>query len=248
MNWFRKQILIFIRCIFFFSYSFHMISRLSATSPIYESINVNAVAHSDGDPRNKLNKLKRQDAIDDKKRNPDYGRDVRAFLERCIPPPPSEPPPSDEDSETVLSPLEFSSETLEKLNSLYSLYKGNRSICNKNDETADVEYRMPEFNACSSRFLRGSSKAMSMCSSVVSVLTYIQILNLSTFCVNIYQRVCVCVLFFFFSMSKTIVCPFQNTMIMRQERRTSHLIKLLRKIQATNRKKLLHKMTNFTFD
>lgn len=71
-----------------------------------------------------------------------------------------------------MSPLEFSSETLEKLNSLYSLYKGGRSIPNKNDETADVEYRFhPERNDCSSRLLRGSNKA-SMYYSVISVSIY----------------------------------------------------------------------------
>lgn len=133
----------------------------------YETIN------SDRDSYNNRNKLKRQDAIDDRKQNPSYCRDVQAFLERCIPPPPSEAPPSDDDDDETyaLSPLEFSSETLEKLNSLYSLYKGGRPISSKvDDETADVEYRLPKFNACSARSLRGSTKAVC---SLVSVTTSI---------------------------------------------------------------------------
>lgn len=129
-------------------------------SPLYETINFDAVDHSDRRSSNNTNKLKRQNAIDDNRRNTSYCRDARTFLERCIPPPPTEPPPSepnpsDEDAEIVFSPLEFSSETLEKLNSLYSLYKGNRLITNENDETTDVEYRLPDFTNHSSRFLRG---------------------------------------------------------------------------------------------
>lgn len=133
-------------------------------SPLYETINFDAIVHSDRHSSNNTNKLKRQNAIDDNRRNTSYCRDARTFLERCIPPPPIEPPPpSDDDAEIVFSPLEFSSETLEKLNSLYSLYKGNRLITNENDETTDVEYRLPDFTNHSSHFLRGRTP---MCSLV----------------------------------------------------------------------------------
>ncbi|XP_055296903.1 uncharacterized protein LOC129565741 isoform X2 [Sitodiplosis mosellana] len=131
--------------------------HVAGARPIYGSINVDA----DRNSHNKLNKLKTQDAIDDKVQNPSYCRDVKAFLERCIPPPPTDPPPSDDDDESFgLSPLEFSTETLEKLNSLYSLYKGGRPSSKVDDETADVEYRLPRFNGCSTRPLRGSTKAV----------------------------------------------------------------------------------------
>lgn len=130
-------------------------------NPLYETIKFDAIVHSDADQRNKL---KRQDAIDGNVRNSGVCRDVKSFLERCIPPPPMEPPPSDEESEIAFSPLEFSSETLEKLNSLYSLYKDSPPIYNENDNTPDVEYRLPEFNDTSARLLRDSNRAM--CSMV----------------------------------------------------------------------------------
>lgn len=162
LNWFSNR---------FNELWFVLSSSSVGESPIYESINFNAIVHADRHSYNKLNKLKRQDAIDDKIRNPSYCRDVKVFLERCIPPPPTEPPPppSDEDDETIgLSPLEFSSETLEKLNSLYSLYKGSRSIGKVDDETADVEYRLPQFSGRKPRSLQDSTKAVC---SLVSVLT-----------------------------------------------------------------------------
>lgn len=158
---------------FLTNFDFVLSVYIAVTSPIYGTINFDA----DRDSYDKRNKLKRQDAIDDRIRNPSYCRDVKAFLERCIPPPPSEAPPSDDDDDETyaLSPLEFSSETLEKLNSLYSLYKGGRPISSKiDDETADVEYRLPKFNTCSARSLSDNTKTVC---SLVSVTTSISNLN-----------------------------------------------------------------------
>lgn len=109
--------------------------------------------------------LRRPDAIESMKsmeqQNRNNERDIAAFLDRCIPPPPVTSPPHDTDSDTDdPDPVQISSYTLEKLNSLYSLYKMRRSISNEVDELEDVVYRLREFNGCSSRSLRGSSKAM----------------------------------------------------------------------------------------
>lgn len=118
------------------------------------------------------------------KRKQSDGRDVRDFLERCIPPPPvTSPPPaptqdSDSDNtEQVLDddPVQISHRTLMKLNSLYSVYKMRRSDSTETDEadetvetvganetTDDVVLRLHnnKFDKSKSRLFRGSSKAM----------------------------------------------------------------------------------------
>lgn len=160
-------------------------------SPIYESINFDAiiVARTNEAQKIKTATLRRQNAIEStesNKQNRNDERDIRAFLDKCIPPPPVTSPPHDTDSDTDLDPVQISSHTLEKLNSLYSLYKMRRSISNEVDELEDVVYRLREFNGCSSRPLRGSSKAMCSFVSVRSMNTIqydIEIL-LSIFCIN----------------------------------------------------------------
>lgn len=143
----------------------------SGVSPIYESINFDATPapYLRASHQIKANKLRRQDAFDDSaqnERNRGSSRDIRSFFNSCIPPPPAESPPSVKDPDDKHDPVEISSNTLEKLNSLYSAYKLNRSVSNESDELNDVVYRLREFNDFSSRRYRGSSKAMC---SLVSV-------------------------------------------------------------------------------
>lgn len=188
-------------------------------SPIYESIHFDAAAAAaftktiaainsnktattnakNTDPTEPTaHPLQRQNAFDgieggvDRvvKRKQSSERDVRDFLERCIPPPPvTSPPPApltqDSDSDNTVQdldeyPVQISRPTLMKLNSLYSVYKMRRSDCSETDEadgtdetnetTDDVVLRLHnKVDKCKSRLFRGSSKAM--CSFVsVSVL------------------------------------------------------------------------------
>lgn len=155
-------------CVCFFYLSF------LEFSPIYESINFDAAAASAifvGASAKKVqpvNPLERQNAFDsidgvdnEVRRNPSKKRDVRNFLERCIPPPPGTSPPHDTDSDAD-DPVQISHRTLEKLNSLYSLYKLRQSAANEPtiEATDNVVFRSPQFDKCSSRHFRGSSKAM----------------------------------------------------------------------------------------
>lgn len=126
--------------------------------------------------------LQRQNAFDSidgvdrvVKRKQSNERDVRDFLERCIPPPPVTSPPHDTDSDTEFEdlddPVQISHRTLMKLNSLYSVYKMRRSATTDetnetNEMTDDVVLRLHKFDKCSPRLFRGSSKAMC---SLVSV-------------------------------------------------------------------------------
>lgn len=170
-------------------------------SPIYESINFDVAAANriifannnninknqqtitaatDANAKNiqPANPLERQNAFDSidgvdnvVKRKQSTERDVQDFLERCIPPPPVTSPPHDTDSETD-DPVQISHQTLEKLNSLYSLYKWRQSSStSETNETIaapdNVVLRLREFDDCSARLFRGSSKAM--CSLVSNV-------------------------------------------------------------------------------
>lgn len=114
-----------------------------------------------------INKLQRQNAFDDSPiKNRHSSRDIKSFFDSCIPPPPTESPPPAKHTEDKHDPVQITSNTLEKLNSLYSDYKLNRSVSNESDELNDVVYRLRQFKDFSSRRKRGSSKAMC---SLVSV-------------------------------------------------------------------------------
>lgn len=178
-------------------------------SPIYESINFDAAAAyaftkitTTIKPKNTdpieptAHPLQRQNAFDGSeggadrvvKRKQTDKRDVRDFLERCIPPPPvTSPPPAptqdlDSDSDNTEQaldddPVHISHRTLMKLNSLYSVYKMRRSDCSEMEEadrtvktddmTDDVVLRLHnKVDKCKSRLFRGSSKAMCSFASV----------------------------------------------------------------------------------
>lgn len=179
--------------------------------------------------------LQRQNAFDggvDRvvKRKQSDERDVRDFLDRCIPPPPvTSPPPaptldSDSDSdntEQVLDddPVQISHRTLMKLNSLYSVYKMRRSDCTETDEadepletnetTDDVVLRLHnKVDKCKSRLFRGSSKAM--CSFVsVRVVFHRAIFCPCFFAVRfilfLIRLPAFCVFFYIFRMWKMII-------------------------------------------
>lgn len=163
----------------------------SEFSPIYESINFAANTKLFATNKNKaitttttttddtnvkniqpIQPLERQNAFDNSdggdnvvKRKQSNERDVRDFLDRCIPPPPVTSPPHDTDDSETDDPVQISHQTLEKLNSLYSLYKWRRSASNEPNETIEakdnVVLRLRELNEhSSSRQFRGSSKAM----------------------------------------------------------------------------------------
>lgn len=120
-------------------------------------------------PASPLQRQNAFDSIDDGvdrvvKRKPSTERDVRQFLDRCIPPPPVTSPPPDSETEDLDDPVQISHGTLEKLNSLYSLCKMRRSVTSETDElnemADDVLLRLHKSDECSSRLFRGSSKAM----------------------------------------------------------------------------------------
>lgn len=156
-------------------------------SPIYESINFDATAAAayfaivkakNNQPTQAVNPLYRQNAIDSsiedadeaEKRKPPNERDVRNFLDRCIPPPPVISPPheTDSDTENLDDPVQISHHTLERLNSLYSLYKMRRSTgttsigtTDGTDATDEVLFRLSQIDKSpTTRLFRGSSKAM----------------------------------------------------------------------------------------
>lgn len=204
-------------------------------SPIYESINFDAAAAyaftkitTTIKPKNTdpieptAHPLQRQNAFDGSeggadrvvKRKQTDKRDVRDFLERCIPPPPvTSPPPAptqdlDSDSDNTEQaldddPVHISHRTLMKLNSLYSVYKMRRSDCSEMEEadrtvetddmTDDVVLRLHnKVDKCKSRLFRGSSKAMC---SFASVCLFIVLVFAVRFNFP-----------FFFRMSKMIIC------------------------------------------
>lgn len=150
---------------------------MNTRSPIYESINFDAslVAHSNVVRSSKTNKLQRQNAFDDTHPTPNVqkpekqqtDRNIIDFLNRCIPPPPDSTPPRSTDSDIYVDPIQISSRTLERLNSLYGLYKIKDSIGNKDED--EVVLRFREFQNFTPRSFRGSSKAMC---SFASVLTF----------------------------------------------------------------------------
>lgn len=152
-----------------------MVTCFPVYSPIYESINFDAsLADAIAKEAQRIKVLQRQDAIErrDQKSEPNRNnrkneRDVLEFLDRCLPPPPASSPPQHTDSDLDLAPVQISEHTLEKLNSLYSLYKVRGSVSNETDESEDVVVRLRKFNDCRPRPFRGSSKAMC---SFVSVL------------------------------------------------------------------------------
>lgn len=161
-------------------------------SGIYESINFDAslvTAKVNEFQWNKpMSTLQRQNAIEniDQKiepnhQNPPNVRDICDFLDRCIPPPPVTSPPHDTDSDPDQNFVQISDHTLEKLNSLYSLYKVRRSTSTEYDEIEDVVLRLRKFNDCSARPFRGSSKAMC---SFVSVMNKNQPPYYNVFCEN----------------------------------------------------------------
>lgn len=134
----------------------------SETSAIYESINYDetptVVRRSKSSQRNTRNSLQRQDAIDGNEVKPNTNRDASSFLNNFIPPPPTETPPQRDEYD--LNPVQISSETFEKLNSLYNSYEPRRTTFIGNDDTEDA-VRLREFNNnYSARSYRGSSKAM----------------------------------------------------------------------------------------
>lgn len=158
-------------------------------SPIYESIHFDATLaaqHANTIRRNQIKSIERCTVFEpignDKtcaaapSPNRNNERDVRDCFERCIPPPPITSPPHDsDDSDTDHDPVQINEQTLEKLNSLYSLYKFRQSTGNEIDEVEDVVLRLRKFNDCTSRPFRGSSKAMCSFVSVTINIRYISI-------------------------------------------------------------------------
>lgn len=135
------------------------------------------MAHSNVVRSSKTNKLQRQNAFDDthptanvqKPEKQQTDRNIIDFLNRCIPPPPDSTPPRSTDSDIYVDPIQISSRTLERLNSLYGLYKIKDSIGNKDEDEDEVVLRFREFQNFTPRSFRGSSKAMC---SFASVLTF----------------------------------------------------------------------------
>lgn len=172
-----KQSLLILKCNLRSYFGFVFSTEVNTRSPIYESINFDAslVAHSNVVLSSKTNKLQRQNAFDDthptsnvqKPEKQQTDRNIIDFLNRCIPPPPDSTPPRSTDSDIYVDPIQISSRTLERLNSLYGMYKMKDSIGN-NDED-EVVYRFREFQNFTPRSFRGSSKAMC---SFASVLTF----------------------------------------------------------------------------
>lgn len=135
------------------------------------------------------------------KRKQSDERDVRDFLQRCIPPPPvtSPPPPplphdtdSDDTAQDLDDPVQISHRTLMKLNSLYSVYKMRRSDISETDEasepietsetTDDVVLRLHnQVDKCKSRLFRGSSKAMCSLVSVCHTNTIVYVFSHGNF-------------------------------------------------------------------
>lgn len=159
-----------------------------------------------------MNTLQRQNAIEnsDQKtelnhQNPSNVRDIRDFLDRCIPPPPVTLPPHDTDSDPDENPVQISDYTLEKLNSLYSLCKVRRSTSTEYEEIDDVVLRLHQSNDSSARPFRGSSKAMCSFVSVNEHLYYINVYCKNVTCADVFDSDCVCFRSVF-RMLKMIIC------------------------------------------